>query len=354
MKHLCLSILIFCLAISINAEKIGALKEIGKPNAIYIDNGQVYVVDDATVHIYALEGFKYIKKFGAKGEGPKEFKVQPLLTVYPDSLLANSMGKLASYSRKGDFKWSKKIPFNYNYFALPMVSIGEYFVGMLVKGRGSMSDQFFKERKAVTIFDKNFKEVKEIYKGIVQLPPPPIGAGRNNVKINVDAVDDCFDYQVYDNKLFIGDTVKGFYFSVFDNSGNHLYDIDIDEPKLEITRSYQDAYMKRKQAAKTWEQEKLRFEFVFRKYYPAYFSFQISDGKIYVSTFKEKNGKFEVVVMDTKGKEIKRSFAHPIAPFDRISEIGQFKNEYAIYKDKLYYIVDNEDIEMWELHAENI
>jgi hypothetical protein len=339
---------------SVYAEKIGDLEEVGKPGAIYIDNGQLYVVDSAIVHIYSIKDFKHVKSFGKKGEGPREFKNQPLLTIYKDSILANSMGKVTYFTRDGEFKVTKKIPFNYNYFALPLVSLDDYYIGMLVKGRGSMKNQFFKERKAIMVFDQSFGEVKEIYKGIVQLPPPPIGAGRRQVKINVDAVNDCFDYQVYDNKLFIGDTVKGFYFTVFDHKGKHLYDIKKDEPEIEVTKPYQDGYMKRKMAAKSWEQEKKRFEFVFRKNYPAYFAFQINDGKIYVSTYKEKGGKFEVVVLDMKGKEIKRSFAHPVAPYNRISEIGHFKNEYAVYKDKLYYIVDNEDNEMWELHAEKI
>lgn len=337
-------ICVVCSTLSIYPAVVGGMPQLGKPGALYIDNQKVFVVDQTSVHIYSLSGMRHIKTFGTKGEGPGEFKHPPLLSFYMDSILANSTGALTLFSTNGELIWSRKIPFNYNYFSLPLVSLGKNFVGMIVKGRGS----------AVIVFDNAFNPVKEIYSGIVQLPPPPVGASGGNLKINVNAIDDCFDYQIHDDKLFIGDTAKGFYFSVFDRRGNHLYDIKKNESKLEVTSIYRDAYMTNKQRSKIWHQEKIKYNYVFPKYFPAYFSFQIRDGKIYASTYKEKNGNYEIVVLDLKGNELKRAFAHPLQPFERMSEIGSYKNQYAIYDNKIYYIVDNEQTETWELHCQTI
>ena len=76
------------------ADKVIPLGEIGKPDAIAVDDQQIYIAEVATIHILSRDG-KYIKKFGKRGEGPEEFLVVPNLPLYitrrPNDLVISSL-----------------------------------------------------------------------------------------------------------------------------------------------------------------------------------------------------------------------------------------------------------------------
>jgi hypothetical protein len=73
----------------------------------------------------------------------------------------------------------------------------------------------------------------------------------------------------------------------------------------------------------------------------------------YVQTYKAKENKEEYVIMDLKGNIIKRVY---IQKFDNVTLTGKMLGTklHTIYNDKLYYLVENEDEEEWELHVEEI
>ena len=86
------------------AEIIATLDEVMKPTAIEIDDQNLYVVEGTSVYIYSLKDFKLVKKFGKKGEGPKEFKMMiTRIITQKDDLLINSFGKISFYSKNGKF-----------------------------------------------------------------------------------------------------------------------------------------------------------------------------------------------------------------------------------------------------------
>jgi hypothetical protein len=71
----------------------------------------------------------------------------------------------------------------------------------------------------------------------------------------------------------------------------------------------------------------------------------VADDRIYVLTYKMKEGMTECIVMDLKGKEEKRVFV--LAP----ELLGMdFYAKYEIYKGEFYTLLENEDEEVWELH----
>ena len=90
------------------AGKVVPFPDLLKPEAIAVDNEYIYITEGASVHIYSLKDFTLKKKFGKPGEGPQEFKLFPgvalRLTVLPDYLLLESMGKLSYYTKEGNFK----------------------------------------------------------------------------------------------------------------------------------------------------------------------------------------------------------------------------------------------------------
>jgi hypothetical protein len=138
-----------------------------------------------------------------------------------------------------------------------------------------------------------------------------------------------------------------FIIHVFDNTGKKRYAITGDYEKIKITE---------KQIQKFREGFKYKFKrgldvilerSVFPEYFPAIRHFTVSDGKVYVMTFKKEAGKSEVQIFDINGKllvknmiPIKEKNAKRFFPYD-------------IKKGILYQLVENE-AEEWELHLTKI
>lgn len=83
----------------------------------------------------------------------------------------------------------------------------------------------------------------------------------------------------------------------------------------------------------------------FPEYYPAINDFRVSDGKIYILTYKRdrENTRSEFIIMSLDGKLQKRVFL----PFVKKSPVHPFP--FAVRDGKLYQVVDNDETETWEL-----
>ena len=91
---------------------------------------------------------------------------------------------------------------------------------------------------------------------------------------------------------------------------------------------------------------KKNWNFLFPDYFPAYRDVKFSDDKIYFITYKNVTQKDEVIITDLKGKFLRKT-SIPADPYDR-------NKRFSIYKDKVYYLVENEGEEMFELHASDL
>jgi hypothetical protein len=83
--------------------------------------------------------------------------------------------------------------------------------------------------------------------------------------------------------------------------------------------------------------------------------FEIYNDKIYVSTFVRKDNKEKCIIMDLNGNIIGTSYL-PITGQSSFSASSMGKNNrfYGIAGNKFYYLKENEDEEVWELHAAEI
>ena len=76
--------------------------------------------------------------------------------------------------------------------------------------------------------------------------------------------------------------------------------------------------------------------------------FIIADEKIYIKTYFKKNGKQEFLILNSNGELLNRVFLSDIK-----TEI--FSPElYCIKNNIFYYLKENEDTELYELHCEKI
>ena len=223
------------------------------------------------------------------------------------------------------------------------------------------------------VFDREFRVIKqftsEIPSSLLYPPPPPLpppppprpgqqetttGKPAAGPKADYQAIPDCIDFGVADDKIFLADTREGFRIAVFDAQGNPIAEIKKKDEKLRVPPGFRDEYMKLIREKSAWLLNVADFQF--REYYPAFMSFNIADGKIYVATHARRNGMNELIVMDLKGDILKRSFSFPLhSDFDpSYNNFNVAKRLYAIYDGRIFFLMKNEKTNAYELQIKSI
>ena len=314
--------------------KIVPLPGLNKGETIAIDDNQIYITEGPTVYIYSLKDMKLIKTFGRKGEGPAEFKIHPYrglrVHVKADYLIVDSYGRLSYFSKDGVFKCeTRTVPSMGKY-----VSLGNGFVGLGFAQQDRINYFTF------TLFNPNFKEKKELYrvKHPYQRMKPynPLEATRMP------------PYDTYDNKLYVKG--KGCTILVFDHTGKPLDPVRFTCERVKLTEERKNYYI-------TWYKTDPKFKSIYQKdkelirfpeYFPDIRDFIISDGKIYVLTYRTKGGKNELLVLGLNGKRIHQAFV-------TLKEENAFRLfPYAVKGGVLYQVFENEEDERWELQIQQI
>lgn len=350
MKKMLLVLVILLYSGMLSAEKLADLPELMKPANMAFDGNTVYVADEGVVHIYSLNPVRKIGQFGTAGEGPGEFNSTPYVTACSDHLFVNSMGKVMFFSKGGEFVRQAKLPFVLWYFYYPLLPVGDNYVGFPVDRQ---EDNTFLH--VGNIYNEQFEQIKEIYRGgPPQLLPPP-RPGTKVIKRDFDVIPDYVDVAVAQDKVFIADTRQGFFLAVFDQNGKLLYEIRKTYKKVKVPKEFKETFWQELQESENYEDLKRRFNYVIRDDYPAFFSFKLSDQKIYITTYAQENQMYELVSLDFTGNLINRSFDFPLDPErNTLTGIVSFSNEYVIQGTMLYYLEYNEDSSAFELHAHKI
>jgi hypothetical protein len=351
----CKIALVFILGILVStssAKRVGVLDGLLKPSIIDIHKDLLYIMDTEKVRVYSLMDLKLINSFGKKGEGPGEYKIIvqiPLrLQAHQDLLLVESYDKLLYFTLDGKYLREMRKPFILGMFT----QIGTNLIARRVlqpqDGTPSIS--------SVKIYNQNLEEVKELYRQ----PFIQQGVGLN---LKIDLSQDFLLYSVYDNKIFVDESRKGFVIEVFDFTGKKLYEINNPYDKIPITNTVKarlikdvemDPHIQRqmKLFGATWKELSKNFQFIFPDHYPPIRTMNIDNHRIYVKTFKKKADKEEYIIMDLKGKVLKKAFVPQTAKPWIMSMLMGIRLE-TIYNGKVYYVQENED-EEWELLVQAI
>ena len=166
-----------------------------------------------------------------------------------------------------------------------------------------------------------------------------------NRKINFIEERPPFFY-IVDNKVFL-DGVDGVVY-VFDNTGEKIAGIRCHCERIPFTKEHKQRFINyfknHPETRDYYHQIKPRMKFP--DYFPPIRMYHVTDNKIYVMTYKEKDGKNEFVILDMEGKLLNRMFI-PISPFEETTVIIF----YTIKNGKLYLLKDNEETEEWEVRS---
>ncbi|MCP4150319.1 MAG: hypothetical protein GY757_21405 [bacterium] len=307
------------------ADKLAVMPELLKPASICIDGEQMYIVEKAnsTVNLYSMKDYKPIKQFGKKGEGPGEYLNAPSVAAFPDYILLDSFGKIQYYTRNGDYIKEKKISQDFG----GLTPLKDRYIGFSYR---NSDPKVFGER--VAIFDSDVKEIKTLYYREKKMNPE---------KILKPVLRDYFGYEISGETIFVGDTKKGFYIEVFDISGKKLYVINKEYKKEKLPQRYIKKFEDWVSKSSYWKRNKDRLKIVYNEFSPAYKSFGVYSGNLYAFTYKREGDKYELILMDLKGKEKKRLFV-------------PYTGKFSFSNNKYYYLKENEETEEWELFVEKL
>jgi hypothetical protein len=328
-KLIILSALILCFCSLIHAKKIANFPGINKPYRFEVYDNDIYIGEKSSISIYSLKDFTLIKKFGRRGEGPGEFKALPMFKIFSNYIVVNNFTKWLLFSRKGEFIEEKRDTL----FKLFLYPVGSNYVATTLDPNPKIKNA----PRVVSLLDKNLEPIKEIFRKV------PKGKGKRRRR---EMIRDFYKYRVYEDKIFLGDTSKGFFIEVFNSNGNKLYEIKKKYQPLKVTEKYKKDKLKREKESNDFvsnTMRKLKYKYKFRDYFPAFRDLRVKDGKIYVFTDKSIEDQGEVIVMDLKGNILKKTFVSR-APW----------RLYSISNDRYYFLKDNLEKEEWELFAEDI
>jgi hypothetical protein len=334
------------------SKNIGPVPGVLKPNMMEVAGDELYIVEGAVISVYSLNGLQLLRQFGREGEGPGELKVVPYynnrLRVFPDFILAESVDKLIYFSKKGTVIKQIGKPVESGFFT----PVGKNFVGKKVKRDPEQKTTFV----VIALYGPEHYEIRELYRQKFAQQ----GSGRN---VTIQLFSDLLNFQVWDNKIFIEKSPEGFLIDVFDSNGNTLYQINRDYEKIKVTGAHKEAAIKEIKEDPTikrrikqfgsWENLLKMMKFTFPEFLPPIQNIEIADERIYARTFQKKNNKEEYIVMDLEGKMLRKTYiprVHPLSLKDQLIGVKMA----VIKNDKLYYLKENEEQEVWELHVYEI
>jgi hypothetical protein len=340
--------LIFLLLVMVGsfafAGKLGVLTEVLTPEMIEVSDNEIYVVEGSTIFMYSLKDLSFIRKFGQKGEGPGELKVNPgisnILVTPGDSLLFMSIEKAIRFAKTGQVIKEFRIPLITNY----LYPIGKNYVGIRFK---AINQQ--KPNIAVVLFNQEMEEIKDLYTQEM--------SGGQSV---VDLTSDSLNISVYKDKIFIDQSPKGFVISVLGANGSQLYQIEKEYKKIKFTEEYKEMALnriKQDKAIRTigWENLKNLIKIIHGDYLSPIRDLAVTDEQIYVKTYQKQGDKDEFIIMDLKGNILKKAYLPAVKEPGFGNEVlGRAAKFYKIYQNKFYYLHENEEEEEWEVHVEPI
>ena len=332
-------------AYSGRTERIIALPELESPRQIAVEKGRVYFVDRRDVVVYDLSDGRFLKRIGKLGQGPGEFAMGPSrLAVLGDRLIVKDMRSSEWFNLEGVPVGGHNDPDPIAFYQF--LPAGRNFVGFawLRNEDGSLAPPTGR------IYDSNLKLKQKFFGELPAFPPapPPPGSAEPTGKSDRLLIRDYGDYAVYEDRIYVADSRRGFSISVFDENGILLHEIKHPIDKVKVPKSFVAEVVKEWKASKDWQTEYSHLNPVVPEYFPALIDFKIDKGRIYALTAAKKDGLYEIIAMDLEGTILGREFRFPLKPNFEMPFYNGFK--YDIEGNQLVWFEYNDDKDLHELH----
>lgn len=317
------------------------LPELETAGNVRAEHGRVYIQDKTDIAAYSFETGRFLRRIGRPGQGPGEFAMLGGFAVLADRIVVADIMKTLLFSVEGEYLSQISPPARIMFY--PFLPVGKHFVGVPMERRNDGSTL----PPMGVIYDSARRQVKRFVEvpDILPPPPPPPGSSLPSGREDTLMVRDYFDYVIHDNKIFVADSRKGLSISVFDETGILLYEIRHPLERVKISKEYRD-FVTQSRPEKYWTTHKPIYPEVF----PALAAFKIDGGRIYAVTAARKDGRYEVIVMDLKGKILDRGFRFPMQIDFWMPHA--FARTFDVEGGRFVWVGYNDSKDLYELHID--
>lgn len=322
------------------AKKVANFPDLKKPYTIRINGDKLFVSDGPVIYIHSLVDYRLLNRFGSRGEGPGEFRVNAninrgsvVFDINDNKILVSSLGRVSFYTIDGKYL-SEKVPqalFGFGQFQV----FGDQYVGLGAKGDA------MKQFITINFYNTEFKKGKEIFKVLA------FEQGKNINPVTIGIIPALL---VSDNRIFCLD-YDGL-IHIFGPEGKELSvirvsQLDNDYSRVNVTEERKRKYIEYFKSDPRFKQQFERDTNIikFPDYFPEIRDFKISNKRIYAITYREKNLNKELYILDLDGKFLKKIMV-PLGEFNP-RELAP----YIFEDEKLYQFIENLEREEWELHV---
>jgi hypothetical protein len=330
-KSLAAVLLVFSCSL-LSAEKLADYPEIVRPSSLHIDGGLLYVIESTNeVVVYSLETHKPVHTIGKKGEGPGEFPRTPYLKILPDSLFFGTFGKFMYYSMTGELLDEKR-----QYALVRLLPVSDRYVSL--SARNEEDTRF----RMVNLLDPDQRQIKVLQENRMEQ------SRRRGI---IYAINHYFNIDTHAGMIFVADSSLGFHISVYDTEGRKLRTIHKEREKIRISDDFKDKFLQQQmahpRAGGEWRVVAQRFKIEYPRTFPDIRTFSVSEGRIFVRTYRQEGDAVEFIILDLEGSILHEGF-FPV--FEEGSLVDTYP--YTFSGDSYYYLKFNGKREVWELHRE--
>lgn len=290
------------------------------------------------ISIYSKENLRLLRSFGRKGEGPGDFRTIRNIFYSPQYIFVDSGDKLSTFDYNGNFLKSIK----YLEFTQDYCPMGNNYISINKWLSKKFKKQYTQYYTAISLLNTNLEKIKDLFFSQIRLP------FRNKKdKINFYLYPECQNYCVTGDFIIIGDSSKGFYFEIFDETGRKIKTVTSNiERNPFLTDDIDSTIKKLKSNGERKYSEFIKDKnLVFPDFYPSYKFFYAEDKLIYAIGCENISEKFtNLFVIDWNGKLITK----------KKIPVASIKTLYYVKGKNLYFLTRDEVDDNWILNMENI
>ncbi len=310
------------------------------PRIVGVDKENIYIInyDNMAIYVYSEKDVKFKFKFGKKGQGPGEFIWINSFYSFKNRIFISNSGRAEYFDKQG--KLIKEIRHHPKYTGL--IPIGENYVcsvyGMPKPKDADKTTGFH----YYSLLNAKMEEFKKVLKIKTQVLNAYDFKKNKHILFFLTNSVKC---QVYNNRIYVGKSYD-------DKEEYHVFNQEGDKIKTIVKRiKKRKSLSGLKEHILNWYREtrkKLvkskRYIFKFNEYFPSIFDFFIDNEKIYVVKYPENKNTIPIFVRDLDGNLLKEKRIKLKNAFD-----FTWRRNLYIYGNKLYFIEEDENKEVWVL-----
>lgn len=344
MRYLtCLILLLSFFQVQTLSQDKFKIEELTNPLFISVNEQGLFITEENSLAIFSSSPYRFEKRIGDQVSGDIAFKYPPMHKLYQDYIFLNAFTKCVwldpqeevirkkEYSDFEDFNSSSELLF---------IPVKDNYVRRIVDHKNA--------KQIIHLVDSGFHEIRKLSEICYDFAKMPDDVKNYKLLFHYSGV------EVYDNKIYIGDSKRGIKIDVFNSDGSFLYSIDREVDEIATTSEFKNLALEEMKAQTGFYNylSRQNVEFSFYDSFPAFRYFFIGGGKIYIFTYKTKKQNHEVLILDLEGNYIDTLFL-PLTSLKALKFTGSY-DLLTIYDDKLFELVQDTSTKYWELYITDI